>query len=565
MINPFDDFPSEKLRLCKMSGEVIEDIETLFDPDELQIQDISLNIEEGDVFERALPNGKVERYEVIQCDYFAGTPDFPPVYDCKTRKLTGMHSPTKSASPTNNITATQANVVNDNTRIYAKQYKSFNSDESNSVVQTNNSYAFLFVTANDYERESFEKKFVCQKEQYILGKTYYLGMFGRYPAAYIHMDEQGVTSPAAAPLVSELVRELNPVAVVMVGIAFGADRDKQKIGDVLVSDKILPYDSQRLLENETEYKETPKEVGFQLLNAFREHRKWIYPLPNSEQSRVYIGAILTGSRLINNYAYRTQLLNDFAANRPIGGEMEAQGIYSMCRLHGVAEWIIVKGICDWGYEKNAPNKDELQIIAANAAVDYCFHVFSRDAFGDLVRKSSVGTGSTNRDEKESNSTHPQTGNISIIAHGSNAKIIGEISGGYNVFNMGMPPAPQPKDVYRKIFILLESKRIITCPLQTDCLFGCAKECVSSVVDIKNKIVKEAADSSLDEHDLRPANYMVATCNTFLETVRPYNGFGDAESFTKAVTSLRNSFREAIAEVERRYNLRFSVSISCAGR
>ena len=259
---------------------------------------------------------------------------------------------------------------------------------------TKESPVFLFVTANEHERDAFENKFICNDddEQSIKGKTYYLGMFGRYPAAYIHMDEQGVTSPAAAPLVSELVRELNPVAVVMVGIAFGADKDKQKIGDVLVSDKVLPYDSQRLLERETEYKETPKEVGFQLLNAFREHRKWIYPLPSSEQSKVYIGAMLTGSRLINNYAYRTQLLNDFAANRPIGGEMEAQGIYSMCRLHGVAEWIIVKGICDWGYEKNVPNKDELQIIAANAAVDYCLHVFSRGGvFDDLIRKYVVDT------------------------------------------------------------------------------------------------------------------------------------------------------------------------------
>ena len=254
-------------------------------------------------------------------------------------------------------------------------------------MKENPTSVFLFVTANEHEREAFENKFICKGEQSIKGKTYYLGMFGRYPAAYIHMDEQGVTSPAATPLVSELVCELNPVAVVMVGIAFGADKDKQKIGDVLVSDKILPYDSQRLLENETEYKDTPKEVGFQLLNAFRDHRKWIYNLPRSEQSKVYIGAMLTGSRLINNYAYRTQLLNDFAVNRPIGGEMEAHGIYSMCRLHGVAEWIIVKGICDWGYEKDTLNKENDQEIAAHAAVDYCFHVFSRDGvFDPLVNE-----------------------------------------------------------------------------------------------------------------------------------------------------------------------------------
>lgn len=256
---------------------------------------------------------------------------------------------------------------------------------------------FLFVTANEHEREAFEAKFIRQENKYILGKTYYLGQFGLYPAAYIHVDEQGATNPASMPLVSQLVHDLSPVAVVMVGIAFGVNEQSQKIGDVLVSDKILPYDSQKILENKTEYKEIPKEVGFQLLNAFKEHREWLYYLPNSELSTVYIGSILTGSRLINNYKYRSQLINDFVDYKPIGGEMEAQGIYAMCKVHGVTEWIIVKGICDWGYRKSTPNKKKDQIIAANAAVEYCFHVFSRDGVFESLIKS-------NKNIKDNNSS-----------------------------------------------------------------------------------------------------------------------------------------------------------------
>lgn len=244
---------------------------------------------------------------------------------------------------------------------------------------------FLFVTANKHEREAFETKFIRQETKYILGKTYYLGLFGIYPVAYIHVEEQGVINPASMPLVSQLVSKLSPAAVVMVGIAFGADKRKQKIGDVLVSDKILQYDSQKILANKTEYKELPKEVGFQLLNAFKEYREWEHYLPNGERATVHIGSVLTGSRLVNNYEYRTQLLNDFANFKPIGGEMEAQGIYSMCRLHGIAEWIIVKGICDWGYKKGVSSKDMDQKIAANAAVEYCFYVFSRDGvFESLI-------------------------------------------------------------------------------------------------------------------------------------------------------------------------------------
>ncbi len=248
---------------------------------------------------------------------------------------------------------------------------------------------FLFVTANEHERNAFEKCFEASEECFIKGKTFYKGRFGVYPAAYIHVDEQGVTNPAGMPLVSILVQELQPVAVVMVGIAFGVNEHGQKIGDVLVSDKILPYDSQKILENTTQYKEIPKEVGFQLLNAFREHRRWVHNLPENKQSNVFVGSILTGSRLINNYKYRQKLIRDFAEYKPIGGEMEAQGIYAMCRLHSVTEWIIVKAICDWGYNKGTPDMDTKQQIAAEAAVDYCHYIFSRQGlFDSLVSENN---------------------------------------------------------------------------------------------------------------------------------------------------------------------------------
>ncbi len=263
-------------------------------------------------------------------------------------------------------------------------YLNSSSNRPQIIQQGNLRGTFLFVTANLHEKAAFKKHFTSNSADYILGKTYYRGQFGGYNAAYIHIDEQGVINPASTPLVGELIRVLKPVAVVMVGIAFGADEGKQKIGDVLVSRRILPYDSQKFLETGTLYKEPPKDVGFQLLNAFSDSDNWEYSLYSSKKSTVFVGSVLTGSRLINNYEYRTKLLTDFKEYEPIGGEMEAYGIYSMCKLHGVAEWIIVKGICDWGYKKDDPDKEHNQEMAANAAVDFCYHVFNRDGvFRDL--------------------------------------------------------------------------------------------------------------------------------------------------------------------------------------
>jgi len=242
---------------------------------------------------------------------------------------------------------------------------------------------FLFITANEHEQAAFKSKFISEKKDSIKGKSYRIGKFGQYNAAHIHIDEQGYTNPASVPLVGELARKLNPIGVVMVGIAFGADERVQKIGDVLVSKKIISYDAERIKEDFNAYKEDVKESGFQLFNAFGDSDDWIY-LIGDRRATVHKGAILTGSKLINNLGFKNKLLNDFKSYSPIGGEMEAYGIYSLCRLHSITEWIIVKAICDWAYDKDT-NKEEFQQMASRAAVDYCYHIFSQNVFDDLVK------------------------------------------------------------------------------------------------------------------------------------------------------------------------------------
>ncbi|MCL2064354.1 MAG: hypothetical protein FWG98_08285 [Candidatus Cloacimonetes bacterium] len=255
---------------------------------------------------------------------------------------------------------------------------------------------FLFVTANENEKIAFEKKFIFLGVKYIKGSPCALGEFGRYYSAWFHMPSQGTSNADATLLFGEIIKDISPVAVIMVGIAFGADECTQKIGDVLISKTILNYDSRQERQGITHYTESPKEVGFQLYNGFRAlshgFQKWEYPLGASEHEmyKVFDGSILTGSALIDDYAFRTKLLSDFSVHKPIGGEMEAYGIYSQCRLCGVSEWIIVKAICDWGHNKQNSKKEAWQKIAADSAVHFCHSIFSlrgddgKGVFDDLV-------------------------------------------------------------------------------------------------------------------------------------------------------------------------------------
>ena len=50
------------------------------------------------------------------------------------------------------------------------------------------------------------------------------------------------------------------------------------------------------------------------------------------------------------------------------------------RTRAKTDWIIVKGICDWGENKNNPNKKQDQAVAANNAAAFVFHVIRQGGF-----------------------------------------------------------------------------------------------------------------------------------------------------------------------------------------
>lgn len=81
-------FPTEKLRLIKADGSVVENIEALVEPKKIFVDDASVIIEEGDVFERVLSNGAVENYEVLDRGFYKGMHGIPDHYQTSVRKTT---------------------------------------------------------------------------------------------------------------------------------------------------------------------------------------------------------------------------------------------------------------------------------------------------------------------------------------------------------------------------------------------------------------------------------------------------------------------------------------------
>ena len=253
---------------------------------------------------------------------------------------------------------------------------------------------FLLITANENETKAILE---CESFQYETTQSpdpqdtqyYNIGKFGCYQVAHIELQQQGsAQSEAAALSLSEAIKFCRPDAVILVGIAFGKDgnsQGSQKIGDVLISEKIADYESGKVTSKEFQSNGSIPDAGRQLLAAFHQYKySWHHNVGNSK-AKCRFGIILSGDKVIDSAEFKKDLFARYP--RAIGGEMEGRGAYAACRRNGISEWIVVKAICDWGENKNNPNKVADQKIAAESAASLIEYMFQKDAFSKLTKAS----------------------------------------------------------------------------------------------------------------------------------------------------------------------------------
>jgi nucleoside phosphorylase len=186
---------------------------------------------------------------------------------------------------------------------------------------------------------------------------------------FLTQSEMGSGGLGASLLtVRKGIEDLFPAAVIMVGIAFGVNEEKQSIGDILVTEQLRLYDLQRV--------GTQDEQEQVILRGDKPHASpWLINLFKSadiswEKARVRFGTVLTGEKLLDNIDYRNQLLS--FEPEAVGGEMEGAGLYVACQDKKV-DWILVKGICDWADGEKGQDKESRQKTAASNAAAFVVH------------------------------------------------------------------------------------------------------------------------------------------------------------------------------------------------
>lgn len=200
-------------------------------------------------------------------------------------------------------------------------------------------------------------------------ETYYLGRFGKCSVALLKTS-MGPSGPTGATLAAAAALQLwKPKAIIMVGIAFGADREKHKIGDVLVADTVQLYDPERIGETVVP-RGANAPTGSLLVNRFENALGWQFVRPDKTVDRVHKGKLLSGSKLLDNPIEKQALMKRYPGS--IGGEMEAAGIWAAAARERT-EWAIVKAVCDWADGRKHKHYQE---IAAASAASLCLEVLS---------------------------------------------------------------------------------------------------------------------------------------------------------------------------------------------
>lgn len=226
----------------------------------------------------------------------------------------------------------------------------------------------LLVTVNRHESTALHARFPPVAHGPYEGYHYFdLGEINgaRVVHTISEMGSQG--SGAMRNTVDRALEATQASIAIAVGIAWGADEKKQRIGDVLVSKTVHMGSLQKRVDGARIDRGASPDVSPTLLNRFRSADHALAASSGAESLKVHFGPLISEERLFDCEAAKAEALKQVP--EAIGGEMEGEGFYGAIRQREPnVDWIIVKAICDWGCHKDCEgNEADQQLAAANAA------------------------------------------------------------------------------------------------------------------------------------------------------------------------------------------------------
>jgi nucleoside phosphorylase len=176
--------------------------------------------------------------------------------------------------------------------------------------------------------------------------------------------------------------------IVQLGMAFGIDRVRQKLGDVLVSASLVPYDNRDVraatggsAAYATDYSAAkPESARRDLVELFRRE---LARRPAGGPA-VHIGALLSGAARIHSRAFRDELVAGVPGGGDpiVGGEMEGVGLLAASVSRDDPIWCVVKGISDFADEDRDSDIAVGRELACRNAAEFVLSALVNDAGGE---------------------------------------------------------------------------------------------------------------------------------------------------------------------------------------
>lgn len=85
-MNPFSEFCTDTVYIRHQDERTTGPLKVSFGQNKFTIYDATIDVAEGDIIERPLPNGKAERYDVVHVQFSQTFHDIPAHFELQVRK-----------------------------------------------------------------------------------------------------------------------------------------------------------------------------------------------------------------------------------------------------------------------------------------------------------------------------------------------------------------------------------------------------------------------------------------------------------------------------------------------
>ena len=203
--------------------------------------------------------------------------------------------------------------------------------------------------------------------------------FKEYNVIHHHVGRTG--DEATRRAINELTQYFLPTFIILLGICYGLDMDKQEIGYVNISEQVMgvrinfrdrPKSDEIIFEPEVEFEERPNDFFVSTITKKLNNAE-IKEGENGAPINHMYGRIVSANSLMSCKIVKDSIIGKLkqevrGRSTLIGGEMEACGVFkSNYRLDNRTKfdrWLIIISICDWGESKNSlvENEEENALI-----------------------------------------------------------------------------------------------------------------------------------------------------------------------------------------------------------